>query len=138
MKTKKIALVLLAITMCITVAAQETKKSEEKAKRYTETKKQELQLTDEQEAQFLKSYSNYFIELDKLKAESKKLIAAGGTETDAQKQEMKGKRRALFATLNAELKPILTAEQFTKLEQIREQEKEKKRLEKEQKKNANE
>lgn len=122
MKTKKLLAVLFTLMMAFNLAAQgpskgqceKSKTPEERAKKQTEWMKKDLQLTDVQAAEVEKINSKYAIESDKLK------------------QEFKEKRKINSTNKNAELKKVLTPEQYTKLEQIRAEKKEQRKHKKQQ------
>lgn len=124
MKTKRLLVVLVATMMAFAISAQQQGKGkghktpEERAKKQTECMKTDLQLTDVQAAQVEKINTKYAIESDKLK------------------QEMKEKRKAQSTQKNAELKSVLTPEQYTKLEQIREKKKAERKEKRQQMKNC--
>lgn len=124
MKTKRLLVVLFASLMAFAVTAQPSPKGkgqktpEERAKKQTELMKQELKLTDAQAAQVDKINIKYAIEKDKLE------------------QEMKAKKKAMYDQKNAELKAVLTPEQFPLLEQYREKRKQERKAKHQQMKNC--
>lgn len=109
MKTKKLVAVLFTLMMAFNLAAQgpskgqckKSKTPEEKAQRQSEWMKRDLGLTEKQAAEIEKINLTYAVEAEKMR------------------QEMKEKRKVQVDNKNAELKKVLTPEQYTKLEQIR-------------------
>jgi len=122
MKTKKLLVILFAIMMGVSVAAQANEGKhgkghqtpEERAKKQTEMMKQQLQLNETQATQVEQINAKYAAQSDQLK------------------QEVKDKMKAQGSQKNAELKAVLTPEQYAKLEQIRKDRKEQMKSKKEQ------
>jgi len=122
MKTRKLLATVFALMMAFSLAAQgpakgqceKSKTPEEKAKKQTECMKTDLQLTDVQAAEVEKINTKYAIESDKLK------------------QEFKEKKKINNSNKNAELKKVLTPEQYTKLDQIRAEKKKQQKHKKQQ------
>jgi Spy/CpxP family protein refolding chaperone len=122
MKTKKLLATLFALMMAFSLAAQgpakgqckKSKTPEEKAQRQSEWMKRDLGLTEKQAAEIEKINLTYAIEAEKMR------------------QEMKEKRKVQVDNKNAELKKVLTPEQYTKLEQIRAEKKEQRKHKKQQ------
>jgi len=115
MKTKKLIALLFAILLGFSLSAQvkgkETRSPEEMAQRQTEKMKLELQLTDAQVAQVQQINLKYAMA-------SEQMRKAGGTP-----EAMKEQRKTESHQKDAELKSVLTPEQYAKLEQIREERK---------------
>jgi Spy/CpxP family protein refolding chaperone len=119
MKTRKNLLVLAALFVALSLSAQGPqgkgkKTPEEKALKQTEMIKQKLQLTDAQAAEVQKIYTSYTTDVEKMK------------------QEMKDRKKALNKEKDAQLKKVLTPEQYSKLEVIRAERKAEQKQKKEQ------
>lgn len=109
MKTKQILVVILALIFGATTAlaqchgkGKQKKTPEERAQKQTEWMKTDLGLTPEQTTEVEKINLKYALETNKLK------------------QEYNAKRKANSTLKNAELIKVLTPEQYTKLDQLRE------------------
>lgn len=115
---KKLLLAAVALMFSVSMFAQQPQrgerrefKPEEMATRMADGMKKELNLNDEQ---YKSVYNLYLKRGEEMKARRDKGQQGQQVNREARREEMKKNQEAM----NAELKKILTAEQYTKYEEI--------------------
>ena len=118
MKMKKFVLAALAMVFSVTLFAQAPQrgerrefKPEEMATRMADGMKKELNLNDEQ---YKSVYNLYLKRGEEMKARREKGQQPQQGDREARREEMKKQQEAM----NAELKKVLTKEQYTKYEEM--------------------